>query len=460
MPKILLFANNSSDMDYLISVLESDTAMQFDMVFNKNDAINLLKHIVYDIVFTEFISTDSVGSNIIDYVSCNCQHTKCIVFTKQPSIKNSVEAIRKGASDYLTISSSPEDIFSVIEKSIQKKSDKKNQEKKVFCDIKKFGEIVGESNKIVDIYRTIEKVSTSNSTVLILGESGTGKELIARAIHFNSKRREKALITINCGAIPEELLESELFGHEKGAFTGAHRTRIGRFEIADGGCIFLDEIGDMSPNLQVKILRVLQEQTFERVGSVESIKVNVRIMAATNINLQEAIKKGKFREDLYYRLNVIPINVPSLRERKSDIPLLVDYFCQKLQIENGEKFFSEKSLETLIKYHWPGNVRELENLVEMLFVMTEGNNIRFEDLPDKIKQASQVNQKKDFSFLNSDLCFSDAVEQYEKQLILQALEQTNWIKAKAAKRLKMNRTTLVERIKKMKLKAAKVSENK
>ncbi len=316
---------------------------------------------------------------------------------------------------------------------------------------------IGECAEIKEVFQTIEKVADTDSTVLITGESGTGKELTARAIHENSSRRNNPMVVLNCGAIPSELLESELFGHEKGAFTGAHQPRIGRFEMADGGTIFLDEIGDMSPGLQVKLLRVLQEQCFERVGSVKTIHVNIRIISATNKNLKKAIHEGAFREDLYYRLNVIPINMPSLHKRKSDIPLLINHFLEKRQANSNKsadtkKTFSKRAMETLINYNWPGNIRELENLIERLSILVDEDTIRYKDLPEKMKEKATTRQNIPESIMERNWPgFNQAVDQFQKNLILQALNQTNWIKAKAASLLKMNRTTLVEKIKKMDL---------
>lgn len=315
---------------------------------------------------------------------------------------------------------------------------------------------VGENEAIRKIASMVKRVSGTDSTVLITGESGTGKELIARAIHRNSPRRHEPMIIINCGSIPSELLESELFGHEKGAFTGAHRTRIGRFELADGGTIFLDEIGDMSPDLQVKLLRVIQEKCFERVGGTKSIQVDVRIISATNKDLKKAIVENAFREDLYYRLNVIPIQVPPLRERKSDIPLLVDYFINKLHEKNrwGLKSFTDEAMAALYSYDWTGNVRELENLMERISVLVDGDRVDVSDLPDYISGVER--QAMDTSavvndFFGNGMGFNEAVEEHQKRLILHALNKTNWVKAKAAEMLKMKRTTLVEKIKKMNL---------
>tara|TARA_B100000315_G_scaffold138699_1_gene127762 strand:+ start:542 stop:1555 length:1014 start_codon:yes stop_codon:yes gene_type:complete len=330
-----------------------------------------------------------------------------------------------------------------------------------------------------EIFQLVDKVAPTDSTVIIYGESGTGKELIARALHFNGKKLKKPFITVNCGAIPEELLESELFGHEKGSFTGAIRTRIGRFEQANGGTIFLDEIGDMSSVLQVKILRVLQNKSFERVGGTETINADVRIVAATNKNLEQAIKEGKFREDLYYRLNVIPIHLPALRERKTDIPSLlthfVEYFNETMQKQITE--VPDETLKYLMDYNWPGNIRELENLVERLVVLNGKGTISPNSLPERIlgKPLEDINidQKELFSDDNvaaESLALRDAfkpkffvgitdegvdlkkmVEDFEKELIVEALDRTDWVKNKAAGLLGLNRTTLVEKIKKLQL---------
>jgi transcriptional regulator with PAS, ATPase and Fis domain len=316
------------------------------------------------------------------------------------------------------------------------------------------GTLIGKSSEIKKVLHIIDKVSVTDSTVLITGESGTGKELVAQSIHQKSPRKKKGMVTVNCSAIPATLLESELFGHEKGAFTGAHRLRIGRFERAHGGTIFLDEIGDMNPSLQVKLLRVIQEQTFERVGSTKSISANIRIIAATNKDLNKAIQDGIFREDLYYRLNVIPIWLPPLRKRKNDIPLLVNHFITKLSVQKkmGCKTISKDSMNTLTRYHWPGNIRELENLLERLYVMVEGDVIETSDLPDHILDYRHEYHKDNPLFIENNFDFNQAVEDFQKNMIMQALQQTNWVKSKAAHLLKMNRTTLVEKIKKMNLK--------
>ena len=315
------------------------------------------------------------------------------------------------------------------------------------------GGIAGVSKGLTAVLDRVRKVARFDSSVLITGESGTGKELIARAIHRNSDRKDGPMVVINCGAIPSELLESELFGHEKGAFTGAHRSRTGRFEIADKGTIFLDEIGDMSPDLQVKLLRALQERRFERVGGSQTIDVDIRVISATNKNLAAAIENNEFREDLYYRLNVIPINILPLRERPEDIMPLVDHFQTALSRRNPDyrpKVFSDSVCHSLMAYEWPGNIRELENLVERLSVLVETESVGLEDLPGCMSGTAQDQTIVSVAgVFQNNIGFSDAVEIYQKSLIIHALNETGWVKAKAAQMLKMNRTTLVEKIKKM-----------
>lgn len=322
-----------------------------------------------------------------------------------------------------------------------------------------FDGFIGNSSSIKQVFRLVERISETDSTVLITGESGTGKELIAKIIHFNSERSQGPFVPVNCAAIPKDLLESELFGHEKGAFTGALQTRIGRFELANKGTLFLDEIGELDPSLQVKLLRILQEREFERVGGIKTIKADVRILAATNKDLERATKEGKFRDDLYYRINVIPLNLPPLRDRTEDIPLLIDYFAAKFaQRRKREPLkFTPEAYELMMKYKWPGNVRELENLLERLTILKTNSIVTLSDLPEKFHYSSE--HKKDnlpnpvkeieVGIPECGIDINSVVSDIERKLILKALEKTGGVKNRAAKILGLNRTTLIEKMKKM-----------
>jgi len=346
---------------------------------------------------------------------------------------------------------------------------------KIKLDTENFN-IVGESQEIREIFDIIERAAGSQSTVMIYGESGTGKELIARALHLNSPRASKPFIAVNCAAIPHELLESELFGYEKGAFTGAVNARIGRIELANKGTLFLDEIGDMPPALQVKLLRVLAEREIDRIGGTKSIPVDIRVITATHKNLEVAIEEGSFREDLYYRLNIIPLNLPPLRARKSDIPLLTSHFLKQCNNGSGSpKTINAEAMNVLVNYSWPGNIRELANFVERMVVLSISSIITSRDLPDKVlgevpkeKWASleklpvseespahllQQSLKQSFhvGIPDEGINLKKLVENFEKELLIEALEKTGWVKNKAATLLNLNRTTLVEKLKKLQI---------
>lgn len=423
-----------------------------------NQAIERIDRDMYDVVVTGSAVLESERRTLMDLVAKKDRPTRFIVLSDSDESMDLQKSDASSHVDVICNQSDAETCMNSIHRLLSENDGTLAPGKataKPTDDFHFYG-FVGESEAIRKISSMVSRVSGTDSTVLITGESGTGKELIARAIHKNSPRRESPMIIINCGSIPGELLESELFGHEKGAFTGAHRTRIGRFELADGGTIFLDEIGDMSPDLQVKLLRVIQEKCFERVGGARSIQVDVRIISATNKDLKKAIQENAFREDLFYRLNVIPIQVPPLRKRKSDIPLLVNYFIKKLHEKNRWeiKSISETAMSALCRYDWAGNVRELENLMERLSVLVEKDCVDLDDLPDYISGAefgSAENIQPVSDFFDNGMGFNEAVEEHQKKLILHALNKTNWVKAKAAEMLKMKRTTLVEKIKKMNL---------
>ncbi len=417
--------------------------------------ISMIERKFYDLILTDLMMPNVDGMEVLKYVTKHSRESICIILTGYGTIKNAVEAVKLGAFDYLTKPVKMDDILITLKRAIEFRDLKRenlnlrNQLKKKY----KFENIIGDSEKMRQIFETIEKVADTDSTILILGESGTGKELIAKAIHYNSYRLEGPFVPVNCAAIPSELLESELFGHEKGAFTNAIRTRIGRFELANRGTIFLDEIGDMSPNLQGKLLRVLQERQFERVGGVKTVKTDIRVIAATHQDLRVTVQQGNFRQDLYYRLNVIPIQVPPLRERKSDIPLLIHHFLDYFNRSKKRRIqgIDDEALSRLLEYHWPGNVRELENIIERIVILTSNERISVQDLPEKIQSFPQDEQPVQFEIPEEGISLDDAINEFEKRLILQALNKTGWIKNKAAQLLNLNRTTLLEKIKRQNL---------
>ncbi len=406
-----------------------------------------------DLALVDLNLPDGDGIDLMTYLKGIHPNCQVIILTGHGTVESAVRATQQGAFHFITKPFNMDELVSLVDKALtHKKLQQENQQLRNELNKKyQFEHIIGKSPELQSVLSMVERVADSDSTVLVTGESGTGKELIAKAIHYNSPRADQAFVAINCGAIPSELLESELFGHMKGAFTGAIANRIGRFEMADGGTIFLDEIGDLEPALQVKLLRVLQQRSFEPVGATKSVQVNVRVIAATNKNLELEVSQGKFREDLFYRLNVIPLVIPSLRERRSDIPLLFAHFMEQFNRNKGRKLtgLSPESLDCLINYNWPGNIRELENLVERLAILKGQGQIEVSDLPAKYRSNTpQAKEAVSFDIPDDGLDFNSAVDQYENSLILRALEKTGWNRNQAAMLLRLNRTTLVEKIKK------------
>ncbi len=410
-----------------------------------------------DVVVTDLRLPGINGIEIVRRIKDINSGIPCIVITAYASVESAVEAMKAGAFTYLKKPFGKDELLVTLEKAFEVRALKeenihlRQEIKRKYTDA-----ILGTSQAIQDVKDIIHKVADTDSTVLILGESGTGKELVARALHYSSSRSNKPFVPINCGAIPEDLLESELFGYEKGAFTGAIATKIGRFEAGDGGTVFLDEIGDMSPGLQVKILRVLQEKEFERIGGRRTIKVDVRVVAATNQDLELAVQEKRFREDLYYRLNVIPIHLPPLRERREDIPLLVDHFLTTITRRKRKSVtgITPDAMKILESYNWPGNVRELENLIERLVVLKEKGRITARDLPEKVKgsgtgQLSVKSEGFDYSVRipPEGIDLNAVVDKFETDLILNALNKVKGVKKKAAEFLHLNRTTLIEKMK-------------
>ncbi len=405
-----------------------------------------------DLALVDLRLPDGDGMAFMTGLKSRWPESQVIILTGHGTVETAVEATQKGAFHFVMKPCNLDEILTLVSRALsQTELQKENLRLKSALHKKyHFENIVGQSDEITDVLEVIEKVASSDSTVLITGESGTGKELIARAVHFNSQRMNNPFVPINCGAIPADLLESELFGHMKGSFTGAIANRTGRFEMANGGTLFLDEIGDMNPNLQVKLLRVLQEKSFEPVGSPKTIQTNVRVVAATNIDLEKAVAEGRFREDLFYRLNVIPVRVPALRERKNDIPLLIHHFMESFNRtrQRSLKGITPDALHLLTNYAWPGNIRELENLVERLTILKGSGVVDVSDLPDKYRQAAITSDPQSLNIPDDGLDFNTAVDAYENALILKALEKTGWNRNQAALMLRLNRTTLVEKIKK------------
>lgn len=413
----------------------------------------------FDIAIVDMNLPDGNGLDLMAEIKAQSPQTQVIVLTGFATIDTAVQATQKGAFHFLTKPFNVEELMSLLDKALSQKTlEIENRQLRTELGSRyQFSQIIGESEGIKNCLSLVERVADSDSTVLVMGESGTGKELIARAIHYNSPRSKGPFIAINCGAIPSELLESELFGHVKGAFTGAIANRIGRFEMADEGTLFLDEIGDLDPSMQVKILRALQERVFEPVGSTKSVQVNVRVITATNVDLEKAVASGRFREDLYYRLNVIPINIPALRERRTDIPILLNHFMNSYNKNKVKTLtgFAEDSMKCLVNYGWPGNIRELENLIERLSILKGHGVVEVSDLPPKYRStAASFAETGSVEIPESGLDFNNAVDQFENALILKALEKTGWNKNQAALLLRLNRTTLVEKMKKKGLRSS------
>lgn len=455
-PRILVVDDEPLTLEVIVDGLGGE-GYAIDMASSGAEAIAKAKQSGYDVVITDLMMPGMSGMEVLDHFTENQPDTLVVVLTGYGTIETAVQAVKRGAFDYLTKPAKLDEILIILKRAEELNALKEENTllRSQIQERQRYDKIVGQSPPMQKLYRTIQRVAKSDATVLILGESGTGKELIANAIHFYSERRDKPFVPINCGAIPEELLESELFGHERGAFTGALKDRKGRFELAHQGTVFLDEIGEMSQKLQVKLLRFLQERKFERIGGSRTVHVDVSIIAATNKDLEKAVAAGEFREDLFYRLNVIPIHVPALREREGDIPLLIHHFlkrhCQEKEILL--KRMSKGVIETLDHYNWPGNVRELENLIERLVILTDADEITIEDLPPRIRQheAPEKSTSLEIALREGGIDLKKTLDDLENQLIMEALELAGGVKNKAASLLGLNRTTLIEKMKKKKL---------
>ncbi len=443
MPKTILVADDEKGIrETLRRLLEYE---KYDVLLAEDglDALQKAENEVVDLVLLDIKMPGMDGLEVLSRLHKTQPELPVVIISGHGTIQTAVEATRLGAFDFIEKPIDADRMMLVIRNGLaQRKLITENITLK--AAVQRKTKIIGDHPEMLAIMETLEKAAPTNARILIIGENGTGKELVARSVHEMSARAKEAFIEVNCAAIPEELIESELFGHEKGAFTGAVSRRVGKFELADGGTLFLDEVGDMSHSAQAKVLRVLQESQFERVGGTETRKVDVRVIAATNKDLQKESLEGTFREDLYYRLNVVPIIVPPLRKRSSDMPLLIDHFLKETGLELGQrpKKISKKAMSELLEYNWPGNIRELENLIERLVILTQKPIIDVEDLP-LLGPAKNLEEQ----FLEKET-YNDFRESVEKEFFLRKLRTYGYNVSKTARKLGMQRSNLYKKLEK------------
>ena len=440
MRKILVVDDELSVRDSLRMIFKKD--YQVITAANAKEAWEKILSEDPDLIFLDILMPQKDGMEMLKEIRESHSLIPVIMLTATKTMKTAVEAMKLGAQDYITKPFDVEELKIIADKAMESR-DLKAENRRLQTEIEeryRFDNIIGKSKEMRDIYGTIRQIAERNSTVLIHGESGTGKELVARAIHYNSPRKNKPFVAVNCAAIPETLIESELFGHEKGAFTDAQNRRIGHFELAHQGTLFLDEVSELSLPTQAKILRALQEREFVRVGGGKTIQVDVRLISATNKNLEEMMSRGTFRSDLYYRINVVPLTIPPLRQRKEDIPLLVHHFLEK-HAGAGQKKITAEAMDILAAYEWAGNVRELENIIERVVVLSCADVISPNDLPSTLKSTSKVEQIKQ-GVLGGRISFEDAERDFEKDIILEALKKSNFVQTKAADLLGISRRIL------------------
>ena len=452
--KILIVDDEKSMCQYLSIMLKKD-GYDVKTVNRGKKAVAEVKDGNFDVVITDIKMEGMDGIQVLAEIKKIDHNLPVVIMTAYASQKTAIEALNKGAFYYLIKRAKNEEIKMVIRNALDMHR-VKNENVFLKKQLKKkddYKEIIGKSDEIQQVFQLVDKVADTDSTILICGESGTGKELIAKAIHYRSGRSSQPFVSINCGALPESLLESELFGHVKGSFTGAIKDKDGLFKVACGGTFFLDEVGETSPAIQVKLLRVLQEREIIPVGGTTPIKVDVRLVAATNADLERAVQEDSFRADLYYRLNVIPIVIPPLRDRRDDVELLVDHFLKIASEKTCRKrTISKETMELLINYDWPGNVRELENIIERALILEEGDEITIDSLPDKIRNHSQQRRKIVMEKAQMTL------EELEREYLISVLEATGWQKKKASSILGINASTLYRKIQRYRLSPEKIRQ--
>ena len=452
--KRILVIDDEENMRHMLAVLLEKEGYQVANAGDGKEGLELALENFYDIILCDLKMPVMDGMAFLENFQDTQLESTVIVMSAYGTLDTAIEAMKNGAYDYVSKPFKPDEILLTLKKAEERERLRKENRllQQSIRESFSFAQMIGRSSAMQDIFATIEKVADYKTTVLITGESGTGKELIAQAIHHNSSRADKPLVTVNCGAIPETLLESELFGHKKGSFTDAVRDKTGLFQEAHGGSIFLDEIGELPRKLQVKLLRVLQEEEIKRVGETQSVKIDIRVMAATIKDLAEEVEAGRFRDDLYYRINVLHVAVPPLRDRLEDIPLLIQHFIDKtskrldLEIDG----VSPTARRLIQRYRWPGNVRELENVIERAIVMADGRTIGLKDLPPYLQQA----QSSDMLIDDDNLSIKEGSRRLEKTLIQKALEKTGGNRTQAAKILEISHPALLYKIKAYGLDAA------
>ncbi|MBI4402212.1 MAG: sigma-54-dependent Fis family transcriptional regulator [Nitrospirae bacterium] len=458
MEKILIVDDERSMRDVL-SIMLKRAGYSVTTAADGEEAIALIGKEIFDLVITDLKMTKVGGLEVLKAVKEVSPDTVVLVITAFASTESAVEAMKLGALDYLTKPFQIDEVKLIIRNALEKRrlTTENKLLKREMASQSSFAQIIGQSETMQKVFEVVRKVADSMSNVLICGESGTGKELVARAIHYNSARSGKPFVTVNCSAVPEPLLESELFGHMKGSFTGAVSNKAGLFEVADGGTVFLDEIGDTTPATQVKLLRVIQEREFRRVGGTQDIKVDVRVITATNKDLEKAVAEGSFREDLYYRLDVIPIQLPPLRLRTGDIPLLAQHFLEKFSRASGKPVptLAPEAMRLLLDHEWRGNVRELENLIERAVAFASDPVVTEENIRGWLHRPTSPPQAYPTDLPAEGLDLEQLINSIEKDLLLKALERARWVKKKAARLLQLNTRSFRYRLEKYAIKGGR-----